>query len=140
MKKRIVSLLLAVLLLCPSYTAFAAAQEENAASPYYIRVTSIEADLSMPDTNVGRVRCYGRVTAKSMSDYIILYIDLQQLVGSSWRTISSWSASGNKTVILDVPDYVTNGYNYRIKVTAHIYDENNNLIESAYKYDSYNYM
>ena len=55
-------------------------------------------------------------------------LELQQKKGTSWTTIMDWSDSGRR-VSFDKGQFVSRGYDYRLKISADIYDSDGELVE-----------
>lgn len=93
-------------------------------SPCYSGLISFTADLWI---NNGVAACSGNATAKT-SYTVDVTMELQKH-DDSWQTIKTWTGSGNN-VSLDKIRYVESGYDYRVKVTANVYNSSGILIES----------
>ncbi len=94
----------------------------------YTGVASIGATLSI--NSVGKATCSGYVNLKS-GYTASATLSLQQKQGSSWFTIISWSATGGPTIAISKSYYVASGYSYRVVMTAAVYDNNSNYVETV---------
>ena len=82
----------------------------------------------------GYASCLGDCTVRSEYDAEVI-LELQQKKGSSWTTIMDWSDSGRR-VSFDKGQFVSRGYDYRLKISADIYDSDGDLVEDATSYST----
>ena len=126
--KRITAFLFsAVLIISLALPASAAVKET--VQPRYTYINSVYASLSINEAT-GVTTCTGRVTAKNTYP-VEVDVYLQQDMGSYWKTVKSWSATGNWSTSLTGNHAVYDGYTYRVYVVGYVYDSNGNLLESA---------
>ena len=136
MKKIITTTLIAVILVsCMVPSSFAADKsesfEEEIIEPRYEAINNIAISFEISDSG----RAYCSVTVFMPSGYKVdLTVELQQKVGSNWKTIHDWESSGKNFVNVSGPWYVLSGYSYRLKVTATTYDSNGNFVEAPVEY------
>ena len=62
-------------------------------------------------------------------------LELQQKSEKSWKTIKKWSSSGRKNYFLKGV-YVTSGHDYRLKISADVYNSSGKLVESPTDYST----
>lgn len=99
-------------------------------SPRYAYLSRLKAILSIDDN--GYAACVGNADA-NLGYTCDATLELQQKNGSAWETIKEWSSSG-RTNSFDESWYVKSGYDYRLKITAEVYDLAGKLVESAAAY------
>ena len=129
--RKVISLVLVVLILSSLVSAYAVELDEDLPPDDpepYIGVTSIGASLSI--NSMGKATCYGYVNLSS-GYTATASLSLQQYNSGSWITIISWSATGGPTISIHGTHYVTAGYSYRAKITAVVYDQNGNYVETV---------
>lgn len=126
--KKVLSAILVIMTLCVLVTPASAATIDPI-DPQYDHISSIYALIHI-DESSGLATCGGEVNAKMMTPVKVV-VQLQQYKDGKWKTLETWSNTGmcfaEETGFL----YVLKGYTYRTKVTGFIYDENENIIESA---------
>lgn len=101
-------------------------------SARYTAIRSLTADLTI--SSGGYASCLGDCTVRSEYDAEVI-LELQQKKGSSWTTIMDWSDSGRR-VSFDKGQFVSRGYDYRLKISADIYDSDGDLVEDATSYST----
>ena len=118
-----------VLFTCAMTMCFISA---NAAEPRYVGVSYVSADLEI--TSGGRATCNGSCgTRPGYSVDVVM--ELQQESGSTWTTIKTWSGEGSE-VILEKNIYVVKGHNYRVMVSADVYNGSGNIVDSLTTYSN----
>ena len=100
-------------------------------SARYTAIRSLTADLTI--SSGGYASCLGDCTVRSDDAEVIL--ELQQKKGSSWTTIMDWSDSGRR-VSFDKGQLVSRGYDYRLKISADIYNSDGDLVEDGTSYST----
>jgi hypothetical protein len=100
----------------------------------FSRIDTLSLDFSISSS--GKSTSYGSVKLSNSTDTVELTLDLQQSSGSSWSTIKTWSTSGSNKVTLEKDWYVASGYNYRLAVTANVYNSSGSLVEIAVAYSA----
>lgn len=126
--KRITAFLLTVILLFSLALPASAAVKETV-QPRYTYINSVYASLSINEST-GVTTCTGSVSAKNTYP-VKVAVYLQQDMGTYWKTVKSWSASGTWSVSLTENHAVYDGYTYRVTVTGYVYDSDGNIMESA---------
>lgn len=120
--KRIITLVVAILLLCLNTSASALT-----VVPFYTYTTSISAQLSISGT--GTATCIGEVEPASSTYSVSVDVALEQLKNGSWSTFAKWSGGsyvkGTKSL--------TAGYSYRVVVTGTVRGPNGNILETPTK-------
>lgn len=123
LKKKSISMLLAILMVLTSGTVIQAHGNDSAndqsyvVTPFYKYISIVGASISI--SNTGRAVSSGYV--HYIGDYdSTLKIELQRLSGTSWSTVKSWSKSfsGEDLHSLEEVYYVTSGHTYRVMTTA----------------------
>ena len=94
-------------------------------SARYAAIRSLTAGLTISSS--GYASCQGTCTVQSEYDAKVV-LELQQKKGTSWTTIMDWSDSGRR-VSFDKGQFVSRGYDYRLKISADIYDSDLNTKE-----------
>ena len=103
-----------------------------AATPRYIALSNFYVELSI--SNLGYAHCEGSavVTIGYTAD---VTLELQQKDGSTWDTVKTWTDSGS-AVSFEKGYFVEDGFDYRLKITAKVYNKNGKLIESPAAYSN----
>lgn len=137
--KKVITLLLSVVLVfgAAAPAALAAADVKAAdvedVQPRYARIRTFVTDFSIDSS--WKSTCYFYVKSSVSTDTVDLTMELQRLEGESWKTKKTWTTSDTYSATLDKDWYVTPGYEYRILVTALIYDANGTLLEMVVDYN-----
>ena len=131
--KKVVTLLLTIVLvlgiMAPAAFAFA---ENDAVQPRYFRISTF--DIAFDISSSGKSSCYSKIVTYESTDTIDLTIELQRDGGSGWSTIKTWTGEDTGRISLDKVWYVTSGYEYRLRITAEVYDTNGKLLETQIDY------
>jgi len=116
-------------------TAMAKAPAESGSIvPWNIAITKTSCYLERVSSS--QVSGYATCLVPSTSNYTTgITVELQQLNGS-WKTIKTWTATGDTSVSLEKTYFVLPDYSYRFKVTNKAYYSNGSLIESIVKYST----
>lgn len=129
MKKRVLTLMFAVISLCVASVPVSANDVatitpcyEGIASATVTIVISREGLTDGLTSNVVRVQVLPGYTAD-------VYLTLQQKVGR-WEDVYTWETSGSSRVYMNKPYYVESGYYYRAVASIEIYDEYDNYVET----------
>ena len=101
-------------------------------SARYAAIRSLTAGLTISSS--GYASCQGTCTVQSEYDANVV-LELQQKKGTSWTTIMDWSDSGRR-VSFDKGQFVSRGYDYRLKISADIYDSDGELVEDGTSYST----
>lgn len=123
-------LMLCLAMLLP--VGVSATQEGGQISPRFSTVSTFEAKLSISGS--GYATCTGDSFARTGHTAEVL-LELQQKNGANWETIKEWSGSG-KSVTIDDGRFVTAGYDYRLKLSADVYNASGNRVESPVAYSA----
>ncbi len=127
--KRICSV---VLCICMLYLLAvpANAATGNARLLEYDHIGTITANLTI-DRFWGIASCDGSVDASG--DYpVYITVYLQQKVDDVWQTLTSWSNEGQIATSAGGRYAIAKGYQYRTYTTGFVYDDDGNIIDSAY--------
>ena len=117
MKKRIFSLVLAVLML---FSFNMGARAESMVQPRYSYTNSVDASISFRS---GQLTCSGNIVGKKGTTTRIQYqLILQKKGVLKWNTVTTWSDSVSSYETTDTKHYgpVDSG-KYRVKVEATVY-------------------
>ena len=102
------------------------------ASARYSTISYLNANLSVSGS--GYASCSG--TCNVEYGYTAeVTLELQQKNGTTWKTIMDWSDSGRR-VSFDKGQFISRGYDYRLKISADIYDSDGDLVEDATSYST----
>lgn len=131
MRKKYISLVLAIILVCTAqFSVPAGAEEIQPVRPRYTYIDAIAANLSI-NSSTGLATCSGTGYAKGTDDVVSLSVQLQQCKNGNWYTLKAWSGSNTNMAVVSGQYYVYKGYTYRTKVTETVYDKNGNFLEST---------
>lgn len=134
--KRLISFLLFAAILCGLSIPAAAAEADNLIQPRWSYLNAVAAYL---DINwLGIATCEGSAAARSAVDVKVV-VRLQQQTETGWATIETWSATGTAGATAGGKYAVYKGYTYRTSVTAYVYDENGNIVETGGSTDTFVY-
>ena len=135
MKKTVSVLLVVAMLFIMAFPA-AATTIESTIQPRWTYLNSVYAYL---DINwLGIATCEGNAVAGS-SVQLKTVVRLQQKLDSGWYTVESWSDTGTGTAGTGGKIAVARGYDYRVTVSAYVYDDNGNIVETGSSSDSDSY-
>ncbi|MCB5925251.1 hypothetical protein NE584_03925 [Clostridium sp. DFI.5.61] len=101
-------------------------------SARYSHIALLYAELSINENGYASCGAECALNANSTAKAVL---ELQQKKGSTWETIKEWSASGRK-ISFDKAQFVASGYDYRLKISADIYDSNGNFVEDGTSYST----
>ena len=87
---------------------------------------------------LGVATCEGSATARALVD-VKVTVRLQQLTDTGWSTIKTWSATNEGCSSASGKYAVYSGYTYRTTVSAYVYDEDGNIIETGSASDTFEY-
>lgn len=100
-------------------------------SARYQGLSRLGADLSISS---GSATCTG--TATTVSGYTCdATLRLQRYTNSKWKNVKTWTLSG-KTNRFSETYYVTSGYEYRLEITADVYNSSGTLVDTATVYSN----
>lgn len=128
--KKLISLLLAISLLCAVNVGAVSYQPERSEiSPRYVGINLFDAKLSISTS--GKATCTVSVRPSSPTYKIDLNFMLQNNDGD---VIKSWSVSGERSINVEKVWYVKSGSQYQVVATATIYDADGNYVDSGTTY------
>lgn len=134
--KRISSACLALLLLFSLNASAFAMSSESPIMPLYAVISYCVSDLEITKTVLGgKATCTGEAVVTDSNYDVTVKCELQKLDGT-WKTLKSWSESGNFGVDAGGSYYVSSGYTYRVKTTVKVYNSNGSLRETATEYSN----
>lgn len=134
--RRLAALLMVIGILCTMIVPVAAASNENTVQPRWTYLNSVYAYL---DINwLGVATCEGAAVIRSSME-VKTVVRLQQKLDSGWYTVKSWSDTGTCTAGASGSYAVARGYDYRVTVSAYVYDDNGNIVETGSSSDSDSY-
>lgn len=97
--------------------------------PRFVAINTIYSLLQI-DESSGIATCVGEVRAKDMVPVEVV-VQLQQLEDGMWNTLYTWSNTGTLFASKSGNYCVPRGYTYRTRVTAFVYDNDGNIVESG---------
>ena len=134
--KRTITTLMIIGIICSLAIPFAASATESIVQPRWSYLDSVYAYL---DINwLGVATCEGSAIARSSVE-IKTVVRLQQLTDTGWSTMKSWSDTGTLNASAGGKIAVARGYDYRVTVSAYVYDDNGNIVETGSSSDSDSY-
>lgn len=134
--KRAIRILLIIGIICSMAVPFVVTATENAVQPRWSYLDSVHAYL---DINwLGVATCEGSATARSLVD-VKTVVRLQQKLDSGWYTVKTWTDTGTANAGTSGKIAVARGYDYRVTVSAYVYDDNGNIVETGSSSDSDSY-
>lgn len=136
MKKGIALLLSVVLIFGVMTPTVFAATDADTVQPYYLRIRSLAIDFDIGSS--GKSTCYCSVDSSVTTDTVDLTMDLQRYVKENgkeyWDTLKTWTSSGTYVASLNKTWYVSSGYEYRLRITAKVYNSSGTLQEMQVDY------
>lgn len=123
----LVSVLLVVLLLTSSTTAFAVSESPETLRYQNILFTAVSLDIG----TWGLAECYGE--AVLYNPYYTVSILMELKNATTWTTVESWSGFDFEEIQLLGYEYVNYG-SYQVKLTVTVYDMDGQLVETQYAY------
>lgn len=134
--RKTLAVLMVIGILCTMIIPVTAATNENTIQPRWSYLDSVYAYI---DINwLGVATCEGTAVARSSVDVEVV-VRLQQKLDSGWYTVESWSDTGTGTAGTGGKIAVARGYDYRVTVSAYVYDDNGNIVETGSSSDSDSY-
>lgn len=134
--RKTLAVLMVIGILCTMIIPVTAATNENTIQPRWSYLDSVYAYI---DINwLGVATCEGTAVARSSVDVEVV-VRLQQKLDSGWYTVESWSDAGTGTAGTGGKIAVARGYDYRVTVSAYVYDDNGNIVETGSSSDSDSY-
>lgn len=124
MKKKLISLVMAVLLVISAATpAFAETSAKGAANPgVHLMFTNTNAANATLNFYYDCAQCSGYVYGKSGTTKIALTGTLKQIDGGSTRTVKVWTKTVNSSSAYFSADYyVPSDYTYEFQLVATVY-------------------
>lgn len=95
----------------------------------YIVLTKFFAELTINSKGYASCTAYAYARTGCSCD---VTLELQQKSGTSWKTIKEWTSTG-QTIDFSKGLYVTSGHDYRLKISADVYNSGI-LVESPTEY------
>ena len=134
--KRIAAILVVIGILCTMIIPVSAATNDNTVQPRWSYLNAVYAYL---DINwLGVATCEGSAVVRGSYDVEVI-VRLQQKLDSGWYTVKSWSDTGTGGAGASGSYAVARGYDYRVTVSAYVYDDNGNIVETGSSSDSDSY-
>lgn len=135
--KRFANLILAVLILLFAAVPVCAAENESI-QPRYTYIASFTASM-LVHSNTGISTCTGFVKVNPGYKAKVV-CRLQKQVDSAWETVKTWEGTGDGYANVSEKWAVYSYYNYRVYVTAYVYDSDGNIVETAANVDYADYV
>lgn len=131
MKKTLFLIILAISLTL-GFTAIPAVSAEaiegEQIMPCYIGTKRIEAILEISSNRSANCGGYAKLIAGYTGD---MSMELQRSTDEkTWAHVTTWTTSGNGSIMLDKSWYVSQGFYYRVVVTVDVYNAYGKYIES----------
>ncbi len=126
MRRKIISIML-ILMLLVAIPVSGQAAELTMIQPRYTYIGAFDRDLTI-DTSTGVADCYAMITANA--NYPVEVVCRFEVYwGGEWTTLRTWTDTGNMMAVISETYDAPDGFNYRIDVTAYVYDSNGNRLE-----------
>ena len=110
------------------------AAEQNAVQPRYLDIYSFYIDL---DISSGcTAPCVSSVKTTTQTNTIDLRMQLEQYDNGRWVIVKSWTASYGPNADMTKYRAVPSGYYYRVFVSATVFDQNGNAVETVGRYST----
>lgn len=98
--------------------------------PRYVEITSIDAVLSVD--NFGKALIIASTRGSTNVSKIVLSVELMQYKNGRWNSLRYWKTTNNLSIASFVKEYfLESGYDYKLYVTAKVYDSRDKLIDST---------
>lgn len=134
--KKALAIIFTVVILCSITIPAAAVESDNTIQPRWSYLDAVYAYL---DINwLGVATCEGSAVAHSTVQ-VKTVVRLQQKLDSGWYTVETWSDTGTGAAGASGKIAVARGYDYRVTVSAYVYDDNGNIVETGSSSDSDSY-
>lgn len=98
-------------------------------TPRYTAIAGMNNDISISS---GKANCYGN-TIVSSGYKAKVKVELQQKE-TSWKTIKTWTVSGNLSATVNEPYTLTKGNSYRLKTTHYALNTDGSVAEYVTQY------
>lgn len=127
---RVLCSVFACLLLTVSVPLTAAASDaDDGITPYYVRVTSTAAGLSISEA--GKADVFLDVTASYPTDRVVGTVSLVRLTDNGWESVKDWYVDDNGCGTVDTIRYVTRGYIYQVVSSISVYTADGTYCETV---------
>lgn len=134
--KRVIAIFIVIGILCSIAIPVAASTNEGVIQPRWSYLDAVVASLNI--NWLGVATCEGSAVAHSSVDVEVV-VRLQQKLDSGWYTVETWSDTGTGAAGASGKIAVARGYDYRVTVSAYVYDDNGNIVETGSSSDSDSY-
>ncbi|MBQ3256596.1 MAG: hypothetical protein IJA67_04180 [Oscillospiraceae bacterium] len=131
MRKTLAAILTFVLLLQTLLLPVCAA-EQPVVQPRYLDIYSFIIDLDI--SSGGTATCEASVKTTTQTNTIKLYMQLEQYDDGRWRIEKEWSGDYGSEADMTKYRAIPSGYYYRVFVSAAVYDEDGNPVETVGRY------
>lgn len=103
------------------------------AEPRFDYIKQTRAYLEIANNGIATVQ--GQLNA-SDCDSVGITVKLQQYTSGSWKTVSTWTATGSTRCSLEKSKAISSGYTYRVEVVGKVYDSSGKVLESHTEYSN----
>lgn len=135
--KQVLCIIFGTMLICATpVTAYMEADTEywEELSPQYVEINTFDVSLSIDAA--GTATCNCDINLYHAKGNITVKMELQQKQSSAWKSIKTWNVTDTNPCSAEKAYAVKKGYDYRVYVTATVYDGNGNQIEQGTQYSN----
>ena len=108
------------------------AAEQAAVQPRYLDIYSFSIDLDI--SSGGTATCSTGVSTTTQTNTIDLTMQLEQYNGTRWVIEKTWTGSYGPNADMTKYRAIPSGYDYRVFVSATVYDKYGNVVETVGDY------
>ena len=134
-RSRLLSLLLAVILIASAIPVLAASSD---IAPYrydYVSSCSISLNIS----SRGRATCTSDISLRRGVNAEMTVTLYKSTNKRNWDYVTSWDTSGSSSLVLEKNYYVMSGYYYKAELSADVYNSSGSFLENVTSTSSIKY-
>ena len=130
--KRVFATVLMLVILCNVLLVPVCAAEQTPIQPRWQDIYSFIIDLDI--SSGGTATCVTSVKTTTQTNTIDLCMQLEKYNGTRWTIVKTWRNSYGPNADMTKYWAIPSGYDYRVFVSAAVYDQNGNPVETVGRY------
>lgn len=130
--RKVLATVLTLIMLCNVLLLPVCAAEEITVQPRYLDIYSFIIDLDI--SSGGTATCETSVKTTTQTNTIYLTMNLEQYDGERWVIEKTWTGTYGPNADMTKYRAIPSGYYYRISVSATVFDQNGNAVETVGNY------
>lgn len=130
--KRVFTTVLTLVILCNMLLVPVCAAEQTPIQPRWQDIYSFIIDLDI--SSGGTATCVTSVKTTTQTNTINLYMQLEKYNGTRWVIVKEWNKTYGPNADMTKYWAIPSGYDYRVAVSAAVYDQYGNPVETVGRY------